>query len=116
MSWRNWPGAPVPGTDLGAVPAPGEVALWEGSDFGIVIAHGAQGVMACVDLCPHQDLPLSWRTRDILSADGAALICSNHDARFALADGICTSGPCVGTRLDMVPIRIENGQVLLGDA
>lgn len=35
---------------------------------------------------------------------------------FDMADGACIAGPCEGRGLERLPLRIEAGLVILGDA
>ena len=64
-------------------------------------------LQAYLDLCPHQYLPLTWRGRRVLSADGERLRCSNHGAEFAVADGRGLSGPGSACGLTVVPLRVD---------
>jgi nitrite reductase/ring-hydroxylating ferredoxin subunit len=35
------------------------------------------------------------------------IVCAAHGARFAIEDGRCVSGPCLGDSLEIVPHRLE---------
>ena len=59
-------------------------------------------VRAWRNLCPHQWLPLTYRSPNILSADGLRLRCSNHGAEFSSEDG----RPLVRGE-SFVPLRID---------
>ena len=81
----------------------------------LVVRRGAQ-LRAYLDLCPHQCLPLTWRGRKVLSADGERLRCSNHGAEFAVADGRGLSGPGSAYGLTSVPLRVDpDGTVRVDD-
>jgi nitrite reductase/ring-hydroxylating ferredoxin subunit len=62
-------------------------------------------VRAFVNICPHQDLPLDYRAANVISADGAMLRCTNHDAAFSIEDGSGVQGLGVGRKLDVIPIE-----------
>jgi nitrite reductase/ring-hydroxylating ferredoxin subunit len=42
-------------------------------------------------------------------------VCSTHGAEFRLEDGLCTSGPCLGERLQQVMIEIKDGCILVAE-
>ena len=63
-------------------------------------------VTAFENHCPHQAGKLILR-------DGM-LQCRLHGARFTVEDGTCVSGPCVGSRLSMLPVsEAAPGEVYL---
>ena len=56
----------------------------------------------------------SSRCRDrFLDGAGRHVVCSAHGARFRAEDGFCVSGPCAGDSLEAVPVRMEDGVVLV---
>jgi nitrite reductase/ring-hydroxylating ferredoxin subunit len=86
--------------------------LGDERDAVLVVRHGAE-VRAWRNLCPHHWLPLTYRSPNILSADGARLRCSNHGAEFSTEDGrsFDASLPC---GLEPVPVNIDaEGRVVL---
>jgi nitrite reductase/ring-hydroxylating ferredoxin subunit len=94
--------------------ADAEVTLVDHDEFGpvVVVRSGAE-VRAFRNLCPHQWLPLTYRSEGILSADGMRLRCSNHGAEFSVDDGrpLDAALPC---GLEPVPVQVDsNGQVVL---
>lgn len=116
LAWSDFPGAPAAGTVLGAADdfAPGATFLRPGG-FPLVVLHdGAGGFRAFVNLCPHQFLPLDQRGDSVLSADGARLICTNHQAEFDAATGEGTGGEGLGCALSPVPLRTGGGQIVIG--
>jgi nitrite reductase/ring-hydroxylating ferredoxin subunit len=91
-----------------------ELTLLDHGEHGpvVVVRRGGE-VRAWRDLCPHQWLPLTYRSPKILSADGARLRCSNHGAEFSSYDGrpLGDTLPC---GLEPVPVYIDHeGQVVL---
>jgi nitrite reductase/ring-hydroxylating ferredoxin subunit len=91
-----------------------EVSLVDHDEFGpIVVVHSGVQVRAFRNLCPHQWLPLTYRSPNILSADGRRLRCSNHGAEFRVEDGRPLDAvlPC---GLEPVPVQVDaEGRVVL---
>ena len=107
-SWRNYANAPAEG----AIICPSD-ALQEGnvhykeviSNEGTfpVIATRIDGTIYCyVNACPHQYLPLNYRSDSIISSDGQRFLCSAHGAAFDIKTGDCLSGGC--DKLDAIPV------------
>lgn len=58
--------------------------------------------------CPHwPGSTLPWRKHGYLSHGKEYIVCHGHGAKFTLDDGLCVLGPCVGQRLESIPLRIE---------
>lgn len=66
-----------------------------------------------VNCCPHVGTALDWARDRFLSNDRSRIVCATHGAQFGIADGVCTAGPCVGARLESVPVRIVDGVLLV---
>ncbi|MFV0385632.1 Rieske (2Fe-2S) protein [Paracoccus sp. (in: a-proteobacteria)] len=113
MGWQDYPSAPAPGTvicaadDVTGVHAL-TVATGKG-DFPILVARSGNGFCAYVNACPHQYLPLDYRGRQLQSADGTMILCTNHGARFDLATGVAVDGADCG--LDRVPVECAAGVI-----
>jgi nitrite reductase/ring-hydroxylating ferredoxin subunit len=91
-----------------------EVSLLDHDEGGsvLVVRRGTE-VRAWRNLCPHQWLPLTYRSARILSADGTRLRCSNHGAEFSANDGrpLDATLPC---GLEPVPVHVDaDGRVVL---
>lgn len=117
-AWRDFPGAPEKGTRICAaaeVPLTG-VTSHDLDGFPILLVASAEGLRAYVNACPHQYLPLDWRSPNILSADGEMLRCSNHDAGFDACTGQGRDGLGQGCALDPVPVRVDGGWLVIGSA
>jgi nitrite reductase/ring-hydroxylating ferredoxin subunit len=63
--------------------------------------------------CPHNWRPLDFAQDRFLSADGREIVCYAHGAHFAIESGICTAGVCQGESLIAVPVRIQDGMILI---
>jgi nitrite reductase/ring-hydroxylating ferredoxin subunit len=77
----------------------------------VVRRHGR--VFAYVNRCPHAGHPLNLRPDRFLTDDGSLILCNSHGALFEPATGVCVDGPCIGRQLQTLPIRVEDGLVLL---
>lgn len=70
---------------------------------------------AYINSCPHTGAPLNWQDNRFLSHDRRYIQCSLHGALFRIEDGACIAGPCPGTRLKSIPIKVENGLVVIDE-
>jgi len=78
----------------------------------LVLEPGAEP-KAYLNLCPHLDVPLDAGSADYGPRHGQ-LICRTHGARFRVADGLCTWGPCHGESLAALELqRDAEGLVVL---
>ena len=75
-------------------------------------AEDTDALVGFINQCPHMGLPLETFPDRFLSADGDALICSAHGARFRF-DGACFTGPCQGQNLRRVALSVRNGRIYL---
>ncbi|NKX45708.1 Rieske (2Fe-2S) protein [Roseicyclus persicicus] len=115
-AWRDFPGAPPPGTVLcpaAAIPEKGVKSL-DLDGFPVLLVASAEGLRAYVNACPHQYLPLDWRSPNILSENAEILRCSNHDAGFDAATGQGIDGLGQGCALDPVPVTIRGDALVIG--
>ena len=97
-----------PGTARG-ISLPGDAV---DRPLDIIVWHHATGPKAFKNSCPHLGMPLETFPDRFLTADGASLICSTHGAMFDAA-GVCFSGPCKNQGLPPLPIKIEDGNIIL---
>lgn len=81
--------------------------------FPLLLLRRGGVVRAYVNACPHQHLPLDYRSSSVLSADGHRLLCSAHGAIFDAATGACLSGDGADG-LDPVPVVEAEGLILIG--
>ena len=75
-------------------------------------AEGTDALAGFINQCPHMGLPLETFPDRFLSADGTALICSAHGARFRF-DGACFTGPCKSQNLQAVTLKLRDGHIFL---
>lgn len=116
MAWTDYSSAPEPGTPVIAkaqVSGAMTMMLQTGrGDFPLLLVRAGQRIHAYVNACPHQFLPLDYRGPQILSADGARLMCTGHGAQFDAATGQPLSG--ADCALDAVPLVVEDGMIRIG--
>ena len=72
-------------------------------------------IVAYRNLCRHLPVPLDGGTGELLSDDGAHLICGTHGAMYRLHDGYCVDGPCVGLALQKLFVREEAGDLYVSE-
>jgi nitrite reductase/ring-hydroxylating ferredoxin subunit len=121
--WRLRPGAPPIGTliaSLSEVPEAHarEFRFGQGlSAFRMIVARSEGTVQGYLNLCPHLSLPLNEATDDTIFIRGSLLVCVRHFAQFQVCTGICVAGPCLGSRLDRVPIHLDrHDNIRVGEA
>lgn len=78
----------------------------------IVIDNG-DAIVAYKNVCPHQQVQLSWEQDDWYNVDGDKLFCIFHGALFQMQDGLCIRGPCLGQHLQSVAIEVTDDTVFL---
>lgn len=87
-----------------------------GGDAESLILHrdGAQ-VRAWLNICPHAGRRLDWAPGRFLKSAEGRLVCAAHGASFELVGGACVAGPCVGSSLRAVPVRIEGDAIVIDE-
>lgn len=61
------------------------------------------------NVCQHLPIPLDAGAMTLPA--GEELVCITHGAAYQASDGVCVRGPCEGTRLEEVPVKIDDGKV-----
>ena len=84
-----------------------------GGFVGLFAVRRGTAVFVYVNACPHIGASLDWAPDRFLTADGALIVCATHGALFGIEGGVCVQGPCVGDRLEAVPVRIVDGVILV---
>ena len=114
MTWNDYRSSPPVGTVLGhrgdlAEGTTLSLSKDTGSGaFPILLVASGGTIRAFVNLCPHQDLPLDAQSREIISADGTTLLCSNHQAGFRIEDGVGVKDLGIDCALDLIPIAVDD--------
>lgn len=86
----------------------------ENGDCTVFIVRQRDHLFAYRNSCPHAHRPMEYRRDKFLSADGSAIMCFAHAARFEIETGLCVAGPCVGERLTRVECRLRGQTVEIG--
>lgn len=85
--------------------------LGEGRDTMFVVRRG-DAVFAYRNHCPHYDRArMAWKKDEFMNGDRSAIMCSAHGALFAVEDGACTQGPCLGLSLYPVAVELRDGEI-----
>lgn len=71
-------------------------------------------VLAWENSCPHEPEVRLDKGFGALVNDGQ-LVCHKHGARFDCDDGLCTRGPCRGSVLDAIEVKVRDETVFLAD-
>jgi nitrite reductase/ring-hydroxylating ferredoxin subunit len=117
MNWTDLSSAPAPGTLVARVStlsgAQAMTVTTDRGDFPLLLVVTEDGIKGYVNACPHQFLPLDYRSPRLLSQNGTRLMCSAHGAMFDATTGQGVAGEGLGCQLSTVPLRESNGQVFI---
>ena len=100
---------------LGDIPDPGGKGFRIAGRARIFVIRSGDDAYGYVNVCPHQGTTLDWKPDAFLTLDKGLIQCATHGARFEIATGACAGGPCDGRALTPVPLRIEDGRVMLDE-
>lgn len=70
-------------------------------------------VFVYMNACPHEWVAMDFRKDYFLSGNGEEIVCYAHNAHFTIENGFCTTGPCINKELIKVPLRIEDGAIII---
>lgn len=113
MPWNDYRSSPPPGTLLTTAETLQRMRVVSiapdsgNGAFPIIVVATPEGPRAYVNLCPHLDMPLDFRSSDIISADGTMLLCSNHQAGFRLTDGLGVKDLGLDCALEAIPLTVD---------
>ena len=79
---------------------------------GFVVNHDG-AYHAYLNSCPHIGTPLDLWENEFLTEDARLIMCATHGAIFEPDSGRCVAGPCVGDTLTALPLRLEDGDVVV---
>jgi nitrite reductase/ring-hydroxylating ferredoxin subunit len=66
-----------------------------------------------LNICPHAGHPLNLSDHQFLSKEGDSILCRSHGARFKVRSGECFFGPCVGSALGQLKVKVDAGNLLV---
>jgi nitrite reductase/ring-hydroxylating ferredoxin subunit len=84
-----------------------------GEPYHIVIVRWDRKIHGYVNRCPHHGTQLDWERDQFLEPNGDRLMCGKHGALFALDNGACVDGPCMGEGLEPVRLAILDGDICI---
>jgi nitrite reductase/ring-hydroxylating ferredoxin subunit len=85
----------------------------EGQSLALVLVRRGGEVWGYRNRCPHFSVPLDFHPGEFCTYRSQVLMCAHHSALFRFEDGHCIEGPCEGSRLEAVPVRLVEGRVIL---
>jgi nitrite reductase/ring-hydroxylating ferredoxin subunit len=68
---------------------------------------------AYVNRCCHIPIPLDWIENEFFTRDKGHLVCLTHGATYEPNTGLCIDGPCPGEYLEVIPVAVKRGQVIV---
>jgi nitrite reductase/ring-hydroxylating ferredoxin subunit len=80
---------------------------------GVVVRSRRAAVRLCRQL-PARRLATGGTERRFLTRENDLILCGGHGALFRIEDGVCVAGPCPGQSLAPWPVRIEQGDIVVG--
>jgi nitrite reductase/ring-hydroxylating ferredoxin subunit len=86
---------------------------WRGAKVEGFVVNFDGRYHAYVNRCAHAGTPLDWWPNEFFTDDGRLLICATHGALFEPDSGRCAGGPCGGSALWPLAVRVEDGQVIV---
>lgn len=70
---------------------------------------------AYLNECKHLPVPLDSGSGAFVSKDGLYLLCNTHGALYRFDDGYCVSGPCAGSSLTRLSLKVDDGVCWIED-
>ncbi|MFO0680979.1 MAG: Rieske 2Fe-2S domain-containing protein [Sandaracinus sp.] len=89
------------------------VLSWDRHAEAIVVLDESGTPRAYLNRCRHLPVPLDGGTRAFFDTTGKYLLCGTHGALYERGTGFCIEGPCRGTALRPIPLRITEDQLTL---
>jgi nitrite reductase/ring-hydroxylating ferredoxin subunit len=86
-----------------------------GARESVLLLRRAALVRGFLNICPHAGRQLNWAPGEFL-VEAGTLICAVHGACFSIPDGLCVQGPCRGSSLREVALRLQDNAVYLAEA
>jgi nitrite reductase/ring-hydroxylating ferredoxin subunit len=86
---------------------------WRGAKVEGFVVNFDGRYHAYVNRCSHAGTPLDWWPNEFFTDDGRLLVCATHGAIFEPDSGRCAGGPCGGSALWPLDVRLEDGRVVV---
>jgi len=100
---------------LADIPDGGQTAVdaWlPDGEESLILMRAGEAVTAWLNVCPHAGRRLDYAPGRFLQKDDR-VICAVHGATFERASGVCVAGPCCGSSLRRIAVRVADGRVWL---
>ena len=68
---------------------------------------------AYINRCCHIAIPLDWTENEFFTRDHRHLLCLTHGSLYEPNTGLSIDGPCPGEYLEVIPVAVKQGQVLV---
>lgn len=107
-TWYNYNNAPQEGAIICSASSikEGKAHCMEiissGGPFPVIVTRIDGEIYCYVNICPHQYLPLNYRSDNIISSDAQRFLCSAHGAAFDIKTGHCSTASF--NKLDAIPV------------
>ncbi|MBB42510.1 MAG: hypothetical protein CMM44_01970 [Rhodospirillaceae bacterium] len=94
---------------------PGSKGFTVGQRPRLFVVRIGNSIFGYFNICPHRGTPLDWKPNMFLTRNSDSILCATHGALFTIEKGMCIQGPCKGTLLSPIRIKLENGLIKLID-
>lgn len=78
-----------------------------------IIVSSADKLHVYKDRCPHRLKPMSFTSGQLLDDRLNFIRCEHHQALFTISEGLCISGPCVGSKLEEVDFKVLDKKLFI---
>jgi nitrite reductase/ring-hydroxylating ferredoxin subunit len=85
----------------------------EGKNTSLLVLRSGDCCYGYINQCPHFGVPLAATDSQLIYSAHRWVKCNVHYSRFRWADGLCEAGECDGEFLQEVPLKIQNGKVIV---
>jgi nitrite reductase/ring-hydroxylating ferredoxin subunit len=89
------------------------VGPFEGTRRRVFVVRRGGQLYAYWGICPHQALPMAWRTNAYLNGARDRIVCAAHGAEFEIKTGFCLIGAALGLSLRPAPIEANSNGFLV---
>jgi nitrite reductase/ring-hydroxylating ferredoxin subunit len=82
--------------------------------WDVFICRFGKNYFAYENACPHSGQRLDWEKNNFFEPNYLKVLqCGKHGAIFDVETGVCTKGPCEGSRLVQIPVIVDEDDVCL---
>lgn len=99
--------------NIDSIPEGGSRAFEISGHAGLFAIKKHGEIFLYLNCCPHLHVQLNWDPERFLNSTGDLIQCSTHGALFAIEDGECLQGPCLGKYLKKIEYQVKNNILCL---